>query len=252
MGRFWDFLNEANAPIGRLPLIHNTDLFFFREIRSSEKLSPAECDVYQGEKILYFFYGRPSYRAHPNVGTVTARAFLPVCLVLSRPVLQEATRIVALDTGAFARKYMHPPMHEKMVKDDFELAITADAPMKLIQVFYESEDHYFRSKPKLSIPDYDEFADLEIDSYFRLLHHRSNSPFDDRVSAIEVQTHSPISLPGNVSAAILPQPYLDRPGIVEQIERWGGIAIPYNVKEEFIPREIQGAIYDRLSDFLIE
>jgi hypothetical protein len=116
MGRFWDFLKDAKPPPGELPLIHNTDLFFFRQIRLSEKLKPSDCDVYKGEKLLYFFYGRPSYCAHVNLGTVTARALLPICLVLSRSVIAQATRIVAFDSGAFARQYMHPPMHEKWQK----------------------------------------------------------------------------------------------------------------------------------------
>jgi hypothetical protein len=250
MGRFWDYLKSANPPPGELPLIHNTDLFFFREIRASDQLTPSQCDVYKGENLLYFFYGRPSYRSHANLNTVTARALLPVCLVLSRTILPHAARIVAFDTGAFARKFMHPPMHEKMAKEDFELAVAPDAPMKLIQVFYGDEDRYFRTKPNSSIANYDEFEDLEIDSYFRLLNHRSNSPFDDRVSAIEIQLNVRVLFPGVVRAAILPKPYLDKSGVIDQIERWGGIAIPYNVKEEFIPREIHGAIFDRLTDFL--
>jgi hypothetical protein len=139
-----------------------------------------------------------------------------------------------------------------MAKEDFELAVAPDAPTKLIHMFYGDEDRYFRAKPQPSITGYDEFEDLEVDSYFRLLHHRSNSPFDDRVTAVEIQTPVPVSLPGAIRAAILPQPYLDRPGILEQIEGWGGIAIPYHVSEEFIPDRIQGAIFERLTDFLIQ
>src|SRR5436305_13557535 len=101
---------------------------------------------------------------------------------------------------------MHPPMHEKMAKEDFELAVAPDAPMRLVEVFYGNEDRYFLTKPKASLPDYDEFDDLEIDSYFRLLHHRSNSAYDDRVNAIEIQVRVPIALLGAVHAAILPKP----------------------------------------------
>jgi len=106
------------------------------------------------------------------------------------------------------------------------------------------------AKAKPSIDNYDEFEDLEVDSYFRLLHHRSNTEFDDRVTAIEIQVNRPVTLAGNMHAVILPKPYLDRPGIVQQVHGWGGIAIPYNVKEEFVPRELQGAVFDRLTDFL--
>jgi hypothetical protein len=250
MGRFWQFIRDINPDPGRLPLIHNTDLYCFREIRATDQLSPMDCNVYEGEKLLYFFYGRPSYRLNANHDTVTAKALLPVCLIMSRSILTDAARMLALDSGAFHKKMMHPPMHEKMVKDDFELGVSADAPMRLIKMFYLSEEDYYMTRPKVRIDPYNEYDDFEVDSYFRLLHHRSNTPYDDRVTAIEIQTSTPVDLPGKIDAAILPKPFLDQPGIVTQIESWGGVAIPYNVKAEFIPREIQGAIFEKLTDFL--
>src|SRR5260370_41910934 len=133
MPRFWDYVNAANPGPGQLPIVHSTDLYLFREIRRKGELLPTDCEVY-GQQILYFFYGRPSYRTHAKLDTVNAKALLPVCLVLERAVLQHAERIVAFDTGAFHRKFMHPPMHEKMTKEDFELGVSPDAPMKLIDV----------------------------------------------------------------------------------------------------------------------
>ena len=124
MGRFWEFIRNANPDGGHLPLIHNTDLYCFRKIRETGRLSPMDCDVYEGEKLLYFFYGRPSYRSNSMHDTVTVKALLPVCLVMSRSILADAARVLALDSGAFHRKMMHPPMHEKMVKDDFELGVS--------------------------------------------------------------------------------------------------------------------------------
>jgi hypothetical protein len=250
MGRFWDFVSRSNASDGRLPLIHATDLFCFRQVRADGRLEPAECPIYKPEKLLYFFYGRPSYRPHAQLDTVTAKALLPVCLVMSRELTDRAVRIMPFDTGAFSRKMMHPPLHEKMELHDFELAVSANAPMRLIELFYGSERNYYDAMAKYVVTGYDKYDDLEIDSYFRLLHHRANTPFDDRVTAIEVQLHDPIELCGFAHAVILPKPYLDAPHITEQIESWGAISIPYNVKEEFVPKELQGAIFDKLTDFL--
>ena len=137
-----------------------------------------------------------------------------------------------------------------MELDHFELAVAANAPMQVVNLFYGSERDYYDARAKPTIGGYDEYDDLEMDSYFRLLHHRANTEFDDRVSAIEIQLKDPVSLTGCVHAAILPKPYLNHPGIAKQIDEWGGVAIPYNVKEEFVPKELQGAIFDRLTDFL--
>ena len=252
MGRFWDFVNaSAPASEGKLPLVHSTDLYHFRDIQKQSELQPAECDVYR-QQLLYFFYGRPSYRANSRKDTVTAKALLPVCLVMSRDILGQAVRIMPFDTGAFEGRKMHPPMHEAMAKEEFELAIASQAPMKVINVFYGNEKNYYNAKANSNVSGYDSFDELEIDSYFRLLHHRANTEFDDRITAIEVQMNTSVGLTGQVLAAILPKPFLDRPGIVEQIEKWGAVAIPYNVKEEFIPREVQGSIFDRLTDFLYQ
>ena len=250
MGRFWEFVRKANAPSGRLPLVHATDLFCFRRIRMEARLVPTACEVYGGQKLLYFFYGRPSYRPHAQLDTVTAKALLPVCLVVSREVAQDAVRVMPFDTGAFYRKMMHPPIHEMMELGEFELGLAASAPMRVVDLFYGGERQYYLAKARPSLVSYDEFEDLEVDSYFRLLHHRANTAFDDRVTAIEFQLDKPVDIAGRIEAAILPKPYLDRPGVAEQINGWGGIPSPYNVKEEFVPREIQGAIFDRLTDYL--
>jgi hypothetical protein len=249
MSRFWNFLSLVNAPDGKLPLVHATDMYRFRDIRISERLEPRDDTVYRAENLLYFFYGRPSYRPHATKNTVTAKALLPVCLVISPGIADRAVRVMPFDTGAFAQKMMHPPIHEDMNLKDFELQVAANAPMRIVELFYGRERSYFYAQPKSPIGGYDEFEDLEIDSYIRLIHHRANSDFDDRVTAVEIQFNTPVNLPGQVIAAVLPKPFLDKAGVAEQVERWGGIAIPYNVKEEFVPREIQGAIFDRLTDF---
>src|ERR1044071_6887776 len=94
-GRFWEFVGrEAAGFEGKLPLVHTTDLYHFRDIRNSAELQPSDCEVYEGEKLLYFFYGRPSYRPHAQRETITAKALLPICLVFSRRVMSEAVRIM--------------------------------------------------------------------------------------------------------------------------------------------------------------
>ena len=86
------------------------------------------------------------------------------------------------DTGAFHNNRLHPPFHKAMEKVAFGLDVAKDAPGRLINLFYGSDKDYYNSRPKgmLGIP-HDEYDDLEIDSYFRLLHHRSDSESDDRV-----------------------------------------------------------------------
>lgn len=253
MTRFWDYVKKGVATEAKLPLIHSTDIFHFREISNTEQLEPQECEVYKGNKLLYFFYGRPSYRPHASLETITAKAFLPVCLIMSAGTVPKPIRIMPFDTGAFDRRMMHPPIHKDMDKTDFALSLDADAPMRLVDVFYGSEREYFdaKAKPILETP-YDSYEDLEVDSYFRLLHHRANSGSDDRVTAIEFQVDATVPVIGSVEAVILPKPYLDNIAIIEKLRKWQVMPITYHVREEFIPREAQGAILQRLSDYFCQ
>jgi hypothetical protein len=46
MGRFWEFVSTAGtATAGKLPLVHATDLYHFRDIQHDSTLVPSDCDV---------------------------------------------------------------------------------------------------------------------------------------------------------------------------------------------------------------
>ncbi len=247
MYSFWEFIKDVNAGSGTLPLVHSTDLFRFKKIARDELLKVRSCDVYDGQSLLYFFYGKPAYRLHIEQKTLGARAFAPVCLVFNQTLADQAIRIMPFDSGAFDAKMTHPPMHPDMALAEFELAIHANAPMKLIKVFFETESNYFDGLP---VPvGYEPYDNLHVDSFYRLIRLGGNRDFDDRISAIELQLDSNITLTNKVDAVILPGPYLDRPGVAEQIEGWGAAAFPYDIQETFRPLEIYGAILNRLRDF---
>lgn len=246
-----DFIKDVADEQGRLPLVHSTDLFRFQQIRLSGKLSTAECPVYQGEKLLYFFYGRPSYRPHLTEGPLDARSFAPVCMVFNHELANHAMRVMPFDSGAFHHQRTHPPIHEGMTREDFELTVNTNAPMKLITTFFGSERDYLDEKPA-PVEGIDEWADFHVDAYYRLIRRGGNQGSDERISAIELQFDRAVPLARQLMAVILPAPYLDRPGIREQIEGWGAIGIPYQMGGTFRPIEIHGAIVDKLHDFLAQ
>lgn len=247
MDEFWKFIEHVNAGSGNLPLVHSTDLFGFKKIARDELLKVRPCDVYNGQNLLYFFYGRPAYRPHIEEKTLGARAFAPVCLVFNQLLADQAIRIMPFDSGAFDAKMTHPPMHRDMGLAEFELAIDSNAPMKLIEVFFATESNYFDARP---VPmDYEPYDNLHVDSFYRLIRLGDNQDSDDRISAIELQLDSNVTMTNKVAAVILPGPYLDRPGVAKQINGWGATAIPYDIQETFRPLEIYGAILNRLRDF---
>lgn len=249
---FWNFIRNVNVQQGKLPLVHSTDLLTFREIRRSDKLVPHKCDVFDGQHLLYFFYGRPSYRVNNGIGTTTAKWFAPICFIFGKPMTDKYIRIMPFDSGAYANRMMHPPMHESVPLDAYELAIDAKAPMKLISVFYGNERAYFDKFPLPEVVSETlSWENLEVQAYDQLLRNRSNSSSDDRVSAIEIQIGEDIVLQNAVEAIVLPAAYLDSPGVRHQIERWGAIPLPYYIGHEFSPREVAGQIQSEVREFLI-
>lgn len=247
MRPLWDFIAHVTAGTGSLPLVHSTDLYSFKNIARDEVVKVRPCGVYTGQSLLNMFYGRPAYRPHAKEKTLSARAFAPVCLVFNQTLADEAIRLMPFDSGAFHKHMMHPPMHPDMAMSEFELAIHANAPMKLINVFFETELNYFDDRP--ASVNYDPYDNLNVDSFYKLLRLGDNRDSDDRISAIELQFDRDVALINKVAAVILPGPYLDRAGVAKQIEGWSAIAIPYDIQETFRPLEIYGAILNRLKDF---
>jgi hypothetical protein len=170
-------------------------------------------------------------------------------MVFNHDLAGQAIRIMPFDSGAFHHGRIHPPMHPAMPKGVFELAVDANAPTKLIKVFYGSEKRYLQEDP-ISVDSFDPSYDFELDAYYKLIRIGHNRALDERVSSIELQYNKNVAIAGVVRAVILPASYLDRPGIREQIEGWGATAVPYRMGETFRPIELYGVVVDKLQEYL--
>ena len=104
MTRFAAFITSQTASVGRLPVAHTTDAFSFREIMAARKLQPTDCPVYS-DKVLYFFYGRPSYRVHYKTEPTSLRAFNPVCFVMDAGSVEPPDRILPLRLWCNGQRY---------------------------------------------------------------------------------------------------------------------------------------------------
>jgi hypothetical protein len=225
----------------------------FRSIRLSDILEPQECDVFRGESLLYFFYGRPAYRIHRDVGPTTAKHYAPICIIMNGTFSPTAKRILPFDSGAYQGGLLHPPMHDDVPTDAYELAVGSDAPQKLIRIFYGSFRNYYDRRPLADVLDESTaWQNLSVDAYYQLISRRSNSRSDDRASAVEIQVDLPVRLRGNVGAVIIPSGYLDQPGVLTQVEGWGAKAIPYDLGFEFVPGEQIGIFVQKVRDYLLE
>jgi hypothetical protein len=249
---FWSLLKDIEADSGTLPLVHTTDVAYFKAIREKGRLEPTARPDYNNEQLLFLFYGRPSYRVNSTISTLEAKAFAPICIIANHNLLEKSWRITPFDTGAFKRGIFTPPMHPSMTVEQFELEVDPKSPMKIIKLFFGSERSYFNAAPLPNVP-IDRYENLPADSYDRLIRHQSNTDLDDRVSAIEIQLRESIDLFNNVRAIILPRDYLDQPQVIDQIQSWSNPdIILYDLPQSYIPKELMGTIRQLVRDYYVQ
>ncbi len=248
MGIFSEFI--ANKPLcePRLPLLHTCDGFGFRDIIGTKKLSPAPCQVFGGETLIYFFYGRPAYRTSAGTIQTSISAFMPVSIVLKNDTINTPKRIAPFDTGAFHEGLFAQHLHPKMKKEDFFVTPSMDMPQRIVNYFFGSNINYYRGNPRhVDIPS----LEFEVSCYRSLIGETANMPFDDRCSAIEVQSEESVELTrDNVLLIVLPAIFLDDSEVKDTICRlWNAQVEAYSIHRGD-PKEYVGLIYNVVETFL--
>jgi len=215
--RFAKFVADAEEALPRLPLFHNCDGLSFRDILSVDQLKPSKCSVFN-EELLYFFYGRPAYRAVKDGNAVSNNSLYPICIVVSPNAPLNPVRIAPFDTGAFAKGLYSGFMNPRMTRADFFAEPSTDSPPRIVRTFFGNNDNYFHGKPvSLRIPP----LEFEARSYYDLILSSITSPEDDRRQTVEVQVKDPLNLAeANVLLVILPAEFLQEEEVRAGIKRW--------------------------------
>lgn len=78
---FQAFLDKTSPKRWAMPIFHTTDAFSFRNMVERRAILPSECPVFKEEHLVYFFYGRPSYRKNSSFAPSLSLASFPVSLV---------------------------------------------------------------------------------------------------------------------------------------------------------------------------
>lgn len=236
---FAKLVRESEPSEKPLPLSHMTDAYLFRSIMESDTLEPVPCPVFDKEPLLYFFYGRPTYRASAQIQSNGLDAYAPICIIM-KPDAADPHRIYPFDSGAFHHHLLAGFTHHRMMKEDFELDRVRDMPGRLVNLFWSSDEAYFSSEATSNfVPD---VMDFEAKSYQELIRFNGKGEFDDRASAIEIQAAQAIALAQNTLAVILPEEFAT-PQIVQKIESFGALALPYDHLGRGRPNENVALIY---------
>jgi hypothetical protein len=243
---FRKFVNQHMPVEGELPLTHMTDGLAFRGMLDSGGLNAEPCPVFDDEPLLYLFYGRPAYRVNSQRLSSAIDAYAPVCLVLRPNCLNSLKRVFPFDSGAFQGERFVEAMHRKMLLEDFALDANLQAPRKLINLFFGDRDRYYRNAPlqEIAIPA----LSFEALSYHILITSRHENDFDERISAIELQTQHNLDLSVHAEAVVLPDAFATDE-VLQRLAAFQITVLPYDYIPRLRPESYTGAIYTIVRDY---
>lgn len=240
--RLRKLINSQRSAKPLLPFVHTTDVYRFANVLDDGRLEPRECPVFDKEPLLYFFYGRPSYRANSNEAPTALDHYLPVCLLFNGSAISPIKRVFPFDSGGFHDQLYADAFHKDMQLGDFGLEPNIDTPGRVISLFFETPDAYLRARA-VSAAALDS-SELEAKSYLALISQRLSNTMDNRVSGIEIQFEGPINIMGAVTAAVLPDTLFSSPTIQSALMAANIEPLTYQQIDRQRPSEYVTKIFD--------
>lgn len=188
-----------------LPMIHTSLCEHLPNILLTDSLNPQQCHVFN-ESLVYLFYGRPAYRSSRGTNSGDAPELCPVCFVFKpRTVSQNIHRVYPCDSGAISNNLFSPEILSADL-DDLALEPIIESARKVVNLFFEHNSNYFVGK----VATGKNFRTGNIEArFYNLLRQKGPAGYDDRKSAIEVQTNTPVSLTNSLLFVVLPENFLD-------------------------------------------
>ena len=231
--RFARFIKHHTHSENHLPLTHTTSLYNFRSIiksnAESKMLETSKCDVFENEKLLYLFYGRPAYKKKSTGLTVSSGdPRLPVCFLLKPDLKKQYKRIFPFDSGHFKdSETLHKHMDEHMDIMDFYLGSDLEVARNFVATFFNSNFDYYRGRVRTDL-SFEDNMEFEVKAYYNAIGEKVKKKEDHRLQTLEVSLEEHLLIgPGNIDAVVLPSDELR--GDVEKmiIDNWKATPLPY-------------------------
>lgn len=245
---FLSFLKKHVPAKKRLPLVHSTSGFYFKEIIDDNCIKPIKCPIFN-EPLTYFFYGRPAYRVSSKAMCRTDFVLAPICIVFKPEALNNFKRIFPFDSGAFSSgMYVHYiPKHIKL--DSFLLGNSLEISQQVISTFFGDNKSYYFGMTNKNL-NFD-FTDMEAYAYYQLITAGGETIHDDRRYTIEVQSDSIIDLSDKILAVVLPRSAMDDKKVYDTVmNKWKAYPITYDTYIGVSPKEYNAVIRQMLKNFL--
>ena len=240
--RFARFVGRHEAAQPLLPAVRITNVVGFGKALDCRTLKLND------EGLLYFFYGKPSFKISKKHSIPTKiLGDAAVCFVLDLSSLPEIHRAFALDTGAYHGKRYDNYLPNGLLLADFELPVGAQSLQQLVRAFFGDNERYYSGHAK---------ADLTLDAldhasevYANIIRSAVSSGLDERACSCELQFNQPIELLREcLITIIMPGLLYDDPEVKKFVTEVGIIPILYRFKRAS-PDERTEVVYEKLGDF---
>jgi hypothetical protein len=219
MSALFDFLQKNQIEKGRLlPAVHSTEAYFIKKFMKSGRIEPQSCKFFGGEKLSYFFLGRPAFKR--TYDTEPDYWELPMCFIVQYEAIRKK-RTFPFDSGAF-KSGLYPTYISMMEIEEFDTEKDSEAAEKIIGTFFGTNRNYYllKTRPKVDFEGRFDVGvlDEEIKALHKLVTLKDNN-VDDRRFAIELQTEHQLELVSDtVLAVVLPESYIEDPRVVAYVE----------------------------------
>ncbi|HVW96125.1 MAG TPA: hypothetical protein VHA56_09175 [Mucilaginibacter sp.] len=241
----------ASAGLKYLPVCHSCSAKAFKAILATSIVDATPCKFNNFEKLLYLFYGKPSYRVNTEGNRpYYYTADFPIVFLFDIDVLTDIHKLYPFDTGGYHnnvyKEFLDNPLHH------FELNPQISQAEKTVSYFFGSNKNYLYTIPKENIASSFPKLGFDIQAYYNLLQGIKD---DDRSCSIELQFQTGIKLlPSVIKYIIVPEVFLDDDYILEKLLNDFELDRPKNIADYPCYRgatlEYHGILFDRVNKFL--
>lgn len=221
--------STANYSALTLPFYHTCKGKNFRSIFRNKALVPTLCAEF-GELLLYFFYGKPTYRVSGEATTSRDVGRFPVSFIANLNPSNNIPRVFPFDTGALIHKVLKDVCGEEINPAKYELGSGIDWVRYFIEYFYGNDKNYYFVTPQIKLEDLKAMS-FELQHIFSLATETSDKIWDNRAYTIEVQCKDSFQLDaGKIEAIILPKCYMNDTEIVDYLYNNNIVALTYGIE----------------------
>lgn len=214
MTKLRDQIPIRQSSLNILPLFHTCEAYNFRNVLYEGHLHPIRQEKYGGDELLFFFYGKPSYRSGSMDEANKFHSALPCCLIFNDQSVPGVKEVFPFDTGAFKAKIFAAFFNKAMKLEDFSLGNKVEDLAAYVEYMFSNNYSYFQGDVKPVLDNLPSMA-FEMEHLFELARSRSEGAFDDRASSCEVMVAQSVRVNENsIGAIILPGVFVDDPTVL--------------------------------------